>query len=70
MTKLCAHHSNQMSLETTCLLAPLELLLAKIILNLKKASMWVRKDDIAQLNAAKVINQSEQIYKEKAPSSL
>lgn len=59
-----------MSLETTCLLAPLELLLAKIILNLKKASMWVRKDDIAQLNAAKVINQSEQIYKEKAPSSL
>lgn len=32
--------------------------------------MWVRKDDIAQLNAAKVIKQSEQIYKEKAPSSL
>jgi len=59
-----------MSLETTCLLAPLELLLAKIILNLKKASMWVRKDDIAQLNAAKVIKQSEQIYKEKAPSSF
>ncbi len=59
-----------MSLETTCLLAALELLLAKIILNLKKASMWVRKDDIAQLNAAKVIKQSEQIYKEKAPSSL
>lgn len=59
-----------MSLETTCLLAPLELLLVKIILNLKKASMWVRKDDIAQLNAAKVIKQSEQIYKEKAPGSL
>ena len=32
--------------------------------------MWVRKDDIAQLNAAKVIKQSEQIYKEKAPGSL
>ena len=31
--------------------------------------MWVRKDDIAQLNAAKVIKQSEQTYK-KAPSSF
>ncbi len=31
--------------------------------------MWVRKDDIAQLNSTKVIKQSEQIYK-KSPEFI